>query len=466
MNKREKVDLLLIIPPFHKRNGSGTIFPLGLGYIISAAKKEGYTYGVINGYSMIDSYAESELNRFTYNLRESLTLYEPALVGIGPCITTQVKALQIIAKCCLDAFGPERVFAGGPLASIDGQEWLFYELLKIQYLVKGDGENAVCEMLRLCQKGHSIAECSCVSRQGYSYYNEVIDINTLDFPERLFLGQNTFSLRRKSAESVLSASMITSRGCRYCCRYCVSGNMKYKNFRKRSSKNIVDEMQYLYDQHKIKDIIFYDDCFFSNPQNIHRDVVDFCNLLIARDLPMTWQMEIRCDAFMRLDEDDLHLLKRAGCRQMNLGIEKTYVAGLNALGKNISLNGLAGQIQHVKSLTGIRVAGTFILGGKGETEVDVRGIIENSAKLNLDFAHYNPLFVYPGTPLYAELFSNEREWVSHVLKDNWLWGEIVYENADLCKEKIVQLTEDAYEYFYKDSPYRYDSMVKDRFHLR
>ena len=55
MNKK-KVDLLLINPPFHRRNGSGSIFPLGLGYIIAAAKKEGYTCDVINGYSMIDSY--------------------------------------------------------------------------------------------------------------------------------------------------------------------------------------------------------------------------------------------------------------------------------------------------------------------------------------------------------------------------------------------------------------------------
>ena len=151
---------------------------------------------------------------------------------------------------------------------------------------------------------------------------------------------------------------------------------------------------------------------------------------------------------------------------MNLGIEKTYVAGLKAIGKNIPLDGLAEQILKIKSLTGIRVAGTFILGGKDETETDVRGIVENSQKLNLDFAHYNPLFVYPGTPLYEEYFTNEREWVSYLLKDNWLWGEIVYENENLNREKLIRIIEEAYEQFYRDSPYRDAEMIKDRFHLQ
>lgn len=452
MNERKKVDLLLINPPFHKRNGSGTIFPLGLGYLISAAKEEGYTWDVINGYSMIDSYAESELNRFSRSLKDALKAYEPVLVGIGPCITTQIRALQIIAECCLDIYGPERVYAGGPLASIDGQEWFFFDFLKIRYIIKGDGEKAVCEMLRCLKSGGDLEDCSCVSRQGHFYYNEIADINTLAFPERPYLGENVFSLRRKQNDPVLSASMITSRGCKYRCRYCVSGNMNYKNFRKRNNQNIVDEMQFLAEQYQIKDIIFYDDCFFSDLQNVHQEVRDFCNTLISRALSLTWQIEIRCDTFLQLDETDLQLLKKAGCRQMNLGIEKTYIAGLQILGKNIPLYGLAEQIQRMKALTDIRAAGTFILGGKDETETDVRGIIESSAKLNLDFAHYNPLFVYPGTPLYAERFVNEQEWVSYLLKDNWLWGEIVYESADLNREKIVRLAEEAYEHFYAESP--------------
>lgn len=308
MNKK-KVDLLLINPPFHRRNGSGSIFPLGLGYIIAAAKKEGYTCDVINGYSMIDSYANESLSDFEIKLQNLLETYDPVLVGIGPCITTQLRALQIIARCCLTIYGDDRVYAGGPLASIDGQEWLFFELLRIRYIVKGDGEEAICQMIRCLKNGGSLAQCNYVSRSGYLYRNEVADINKLAFPERPYLMENVFSLRRKHNDSVLSASMVTSRGCKYRCHYCVSGNMNYQKFRKRSNANIVAEMQFLATNYQINDIIFYDDCFFSNPESIYQDVSDFCTALIERNLSLTWQMELRCDAFLRLREIDFVLLK-------------------------------------------------------------------------------------------------------------------------------------------------------------
>lgn len=467
MNKK-KVDLLLINPPFHRRNGSGSIFPLGLGYIIAAAKKEGYTCDVINGYSMIDSYANESLSDFEIKLQNLLETYDPVLVGIGPCITTQLRALQIIARCCLTIYGDDRVYAGGPLASIDGQEWLFFELLRIRYIVKGDGEEAICQMIRCLKNGGSLAQCNYVSRSGYLYRNEVADINKLAFPERPYLMENVFSLRRKHNDSVLSASMVTLRGCKYRCHYCVSGNMNYQKFRKRSNANIVAEMQFLATNYQINDIIFYDDCFFSNPESIYQDVSDFCTALIERNLSLTWQMELRCDAFLRLREIDFVLLKNAGCRQINLGIEKTYVAGLQKLGKNIPLHGLAEHIKFMKDCSGIQAAGTFILGGKNETETEVLEVIEKSTTLNLDFAHYNPLFVYPGTPLYKEYFTNdisERKWVDYLLKDSWPWGEIVYENENLSREMILNLTEKAYERFYADSPYKDNEMVKDRFRL-
>lgn len=123
----KKTDLLLINPPFHRRNGSGSIFPLGLGYIIANLNKHGISCEVIDCTQIISSYDEEELEKLSMVLSEKLKEFDPVLVGIGPCITTQVRSLDIIAQLCLDRFGRERVFAGGPFASIPNQEWFFYE---------------------------------------------------------------------------------------------------------------------------------------------------------------------------------------------------------------------------------------------------------------------------------------------------------------------------------------------------
>lgn len=100
MNKK-KVDLLLINPPFHRRNGSGSIFPLGLGYIIAAAKKEGYTCDVINGYSMIDSYANESLSDFEIKLQNLLETY--AFVSILKEVCSQRGHFTYITDNCRPA---------------------------------------------------------------------------------------------------------------------------------------------------------------------------------------------------------------------------------------------------------------------------------------------------------------------------------------------------------------------------
>ena len=463
----KNVDLLLINPPFHRRNGSGSIFPLGLGYIMSSVMDNGFACDSIDCCKLINTFWESDLVRLRVELVPRLMKYNPVLVGIGPCITTQAKALKIIAECCREVYGEERIYCGGPLASIDGQEWFFSDFLKLKYIVKGDGEQAAVEMLRTLKDGGSLEECRCVTTSGRIVHNEIGDIDTISFPQRPDMRSTIISTRRR-ADGKATATMITSRGCLYNCRYCVSGNLFHKHFRKRSVGNILDEMAFLKETYGITDIIFYDDCFFARPTKVHEDIHNFCMSLLRRNLDMTWQMEIRCDLLQRIDSEDIRLLDQSGCRQMNLGIEKTTSQGLKYLGKHIELADLSEKIRLIKSMSEMQVSGTFILGGKDETEEDILRTIRESREMNLDFAHYNPLFVYPGTPVYDEYFGSTgvMAWADSITKDNWPWGEVVYETPAVDRNKLMKLVDTAYSSFYKDSLYQEEGMVKDRFNLR
>lgn len=459
----KKVDLLLINPPFHRRNGSGSFFPLGLGYILSTVELNGFSTEVIDCTQIISTYKSKDLNLLKKYLQNKLLEYEPNLIGIGPCITTQVKALKIIADSCMNRYGKEKVFAGGPLASIEGQEWFFFDFLNIDYIIKGDGEKAVVEMIRTVQKGKSLSECRYVTKKDYIYFNEIDNIDRLPFPKRMFVAESIVSERRSGKNQ--SLSMISSRGCLYHCNYCVSGNMKYKKFRKRTYENIIAEMKFIKETYGITDIIFYDDCFFYRPLKVHSDISNFCNKLIQESLDMTWQMEIRCDLFEELNDKDIYLLFESGCRQINLGIEKTSADGLKYLGKTITLEGLSEKIAYAREISNIKFAGTFILGGKNENRNSVEDTILKSRQMHLDFAHYNPLFIYPGTPMYKEVFDSPEEWVRYIQADDLPWGEIVYENEYIDRNGLIELVNEAYEKFYSESPHEKSCMVKDRFNL-
>lgn len=157
-----KVDIVLIIPPFHMRNGGGSFFPLGTSYIISALEKADYSYEVVNCTEFISSYYKEDLTKLESDLEEKLNEYAPLVVGIGPCITTQVKALGVIASITKKVYGDIPVFAGGPFASIDGQEWFFYDMLGINYIVKGDGEEAVPDVVWAIKREGDIRKSKCV----------------------------------------------------------------------------------------------------------------------------------------------------------------------------------------------------------------------------------------------------------------------------------------------------------------
>jgi hypothetical protein len=123
------IDLLLINPPFHMRNGGGNIFPLGLGYIISSVEAHSYTWAVVDCTRIISTFFDDNLKIFAEKLRIELTTYSPQIIGIGPCITSQLRALNIIVRCCSESFPNVPIVAGGPFASIDGQEWCFLKNL-------------------------------------------------------------------------------------------------------------------------------------------------------------------------------------------------------------------------------------------------------------------------------------------------------------------------------------------------
>ena len=461
---KKEIDVLFIIPPYHKRNGSGSVFPLGIEAIMSCLEARHMTFDYIDCTQIIDTLWPSDLLKLEENLGNKLKYYNPLLIGIGPCVTPGVRSLEVVTRCCFEVFDKSRVFAGGPFTLLSSQEWFFYENLKMNYLIKGDGEEAVCKAVETLRKGQSLSQCDAVSRPGYSRINIIQNLDEMPFPKRVQMEKNVFSERRRLENfGTKTAHIVSSRSCPYHCDYCVSGNLKIP-FRRRSAENIVLEMKMLADKYGITDIVFYDDCFFISPVTVHDEIATFCNALKQADVCMTWQIEIRPDILVEIKDDELKLLSQYGCRQMNIGIEKTHKDGASVLSKVFDYERLKEYLANAKKICSIRMTGTFILGGKDETVISARELIKASANMNLDKAEYSPLFVYPDTPIYHELFSSPRDWFDFIISSEEPWGEIVYESKELDKQTLISLIDEAYKYFYrKDNT---TNRIYDRYHLK
>jgi hypothetical protein len=133
-----------------------------------------------------------------------------------------------------------------------------------------------------------------------------------------------------------------------------------------------------------------------------------------------------------------------------MGIEKGHIAALKQMRKRLTPETARGACERLAAF-GIRAAGTFILGGNGEQADDLVATVDFACSLPLDFAHFNPLAVYPGTQLYDETFGASTPWLPLCLDPSWApRGDILWRSDKLALADITAAVVDAYRRFYSD----------------
>jgi radical SAM superfamily enzyme YgiQ (UPF0313 family) len=246
--------------------------------------------------------------------------------------------------------------------------------------------------------------------------------------------------------------MITSRGCPHKCKFCVSGHLRDGKYHRRSFDNVIAEIAELRSSHCVGTIVFYDDAFFPDPEGLGQDVNELAKGMEKVNGQLIWQIEMRPDILIALSKDMAKTLFAAGCRQFNIGIEKAESANSGFICKQVDTERIREATRHICMETpGIRLAGTFILGGPGENRESVLQTIALAKQLNLLFAHFYPLEVYPGTDIYKDYFTDDGQldWHARILTDDLPWGELVYESPLLTRKDLLELVVEAYRSFYK-----------------
>ncbi|MFA6455166.1 MAG: radical SAM protein, partial [Patescibacteria group bacterium] len=122
--------------------------------------------------------------------------------------------------------------------------------------------------------------------------------------EPLFIGRPTLRL-------------VTSRGCPFQCTFCVWPQMMYgRFFRERDPIKVVDEIEFLKNEYKIKEYYFDDDTFTINPSRVG----EICDEIISRKINLPFDCLGRVDT---VTEEMLRKMARAGCRVIRYGVESS-----------------------------------------------------------------------------------------------------------------------------------------------
>jgi anaerobic magnesium-protoporphyrin IX monomethyl ester cyclase len=151
------------------------------------------------------------------------------------------------------------------------------------------------------------------------------------------------------------------RGCPYRCSFC---NYPYlfddDRFRYKSARKMVDDWEQYANELNIEYITCLDS-LFTMPR---RRLIEFCELLIERHVPIKWICYARADDLV--DEDTVRLMKRAGVHQVQIGIESGDPTQLENMNKACTTEANRVALKHCRR-HGITSVVSLIVGFPGET---------------------------------------------------------------------------------------------------
>ncbi len=258
----------------------------------------------------------------------------------------------------------------------------------VDFVVVGEPEKTVSELAEALAEGkHSFRGISGLGfrENGKTVLNgkrlAIEDLDSLPFPDRHLLPMDVYAkaVKQNPLRGEISKPytiVITSRGCPYNCVFCSNCIVWGKQWRPRSPKNVVDELEQIIKTFGIEQVDFSDDNMTLDRQRM----VEICDLIVERRLKFEWFTPngIRADS---LDEALLRKMKAAGCKKIRIAPESGVQRVVNeVIMKNQDLKAVEQAVVLCKKV-GIKVGCFFVIGLIGETKADIEKTIEFAYKL-------------------------------------------------------------------------------------
>ncbi len=230
---------------------------------------------------------------------------------------------------------------------------------------------------------------------------KIPDLDSIPWPMREGLPMHRYN--DPFCKHAPNVALMASRGCPYACTFCVEPTVFYDspNFRMKSPKNIVDEMEYCIKTFGAKEI-YFDDSSFSVDQD---QVLRICEEIQRRGLKVWWSA--MADAHLK--PDTLRAMKEAGCIALKFGLESADPRILRNIKKHINLEMCKRMVRYCNEV-GIETHATYIFGLPGETLETIKVTTDFAFQLGTTTAQFATCIPIPGTALFAE--AKEKGWLT------------------------------------------------------
>ncbi|MBT0158899.1 radical SAM protein [Candidatus Bathyarchaeota archaeon A05DMB-2] len=422
--------ITLVNPPYPSNAHSHPPFiPLGIAYLGAVCEKAGHEVTVI----------DCQAERLSFDaFRKRVAQTNAEVVGMTSTTLTYKSALEN-ARIAKEELPNCTTVLGGCHATFWDENAL-NECPSLDIIVRREGEITFIELLEKLKSKSSLNGVLGVTfrnRDGGITRNEdrpfIENLDDLPFPAHHLLPLSSFHVVGKTI-----FPLTTSRGCVYWCEFCTAVRMFGRRYRMRSAKNVVDEIEMIYKKYGQDQFTFYDDAFTVDRQR----VVDICNEIHRRNLPIHWDCETRVDM---VDRDLLQKMHDAGCIAVWFGVESGSQNVLEKMQKKIKLDQTKLAFKTAREI-GLMTVASVVLGFPGETEETAWETINFVKELDPDDIGFYIATPYPGTPMYDLVKS--KGWLKVTDFNRYDTATPTFETPQLSGAKLKEIRYKAHQQFY------------------
>ena len=397
-------------------------FPHGIAYISSALKEAGHE---------VETYCQDVHHYTDDHLRNYLNENKFDVLGIG-VIAGYYQYRKLLGMCESINQSTQRpiVVLGGHGPTPDPE--YFFRKTGADYIVGGEGERAMVDLVNTLEKGGDIKDVQSVAwkdKDGKVIVNSrralVQNIDEILPPDYEAFPMEYYRLQKypHTGTTEFSMSMISGRGCIFKCTFCYRLD---KGFRARGESALIEEMRYLRDRWGVTNVYFFDELLMVSKER----TIEVAEQIKKADLGMKWS----CNGRLNFATPEvLKTLKEANCVFINYGIESIDNDVLRKMKKGLTIDMIHKGIQTTLDV-GISPGLNFMWGNLGDSQSTLDRTVDFLLKYDdgAQLRTIRPVTPYPGCPLYY--YAIEKGFI----KDCEDFYENVHMNSDLVAVNFIQ----------------------------
>jgi radical SAM superfamily enzyme YgiQ (UPF0313 family) len=259
-------------------------------------------------------------------------------------------------------------------------------LLHCDFVVRGEGENALVELVKCLESGHNFRNIDNLSwvENGKPVHNperpKAEDLDVLPIPD--------FSLVPSGKMDIMSIQ--TQRGCPWDCSFCTVTKLNGHKLRGHSVERVLDMIE-AYSENPDFVYLFFADDIFNVPVDRTMAILQG---MIDRRVVLPWAAQMRHE--ISKQPALMKKMREAGCDRVMIGFEAVDEAALELYGKKETAKDVEHAIDAIHS-HGIDIHAMFIAGADSDRTETIKHQFEFAKSKDLATSQCMVLTYLPGS---------------------------------------------------------------------